>query len=84
MRRVVESVLVHAVLALGTALTLFPLLWMVSTSFKGNTQIFAGGDLTLKSLVPSPIVTKNYPEAMQNMPFLLYLRNTMVLCISTA
>jgi multiple sugar transport system permease protein len=62
---------------------LLPMVWMVSTSFKGNTQIFAGGELTIRSLVPSPFVSTNYPAAMQNMPFLLYLRNTLVLCIST-
>ncbi len=59
------------------------MIWMVSTSFKGNEQIFSGGDITLKSLIPSPVVTQNYPDALHNMPFLLYLRNTMVLCICT-
>jgi multiple sugar transport system permease protein len=39
--------------------------------------------LTLKSLIPAPVVTHNYPDAIQNMPFLLYLRNTLLLCICT-
>ncbi len=74
---------VYIALILLSIPALLPLLWMVSTSFKGSEQIFAGGDLSATSLIPSPVVTSNYPEAMQNMPFLLYLRNTLVLCICT-
>ncbi|MCW5941176.1 MAG: carbohydrate ABC transporter permease [Fimbriimonadaceae bacterium] len=74
---------VYAALLLLSIPAMLPLLWMVATSFKGNAQIFAGGELTLRSLIPSPFVTNNYPEAMQNMPFLLYLRNTLVLCLCT-
>jgi len=74
---------IYAALILLSLPALLPLLWMVSTSFKGNAQIFAGGDFSFKALIPSPPVTSNYPDAMHNMPFLLYLRNTMVLCICT-
>jgi multiple sugar transport system permease protein len=73
---------VYAALLLLSVPALLPLLWMVSTSLKGNEQIF-GGELTLGTLLPSPVKLSNYPEAMQNMPFLQYLRNTLVLCIST-
>jgi multiple sugar transport system permease protein len=72
---------VYAALVLLSIPAMLPLLWMVSTSFKGDAQIFASGDLTLKSLVPSPLVIDNYPAAVANMPFLLYLRNTLLLCI---
>ena len=57
---------------------ILPLLWMVSTSFKGNEQLFTSQGITFKSFIPSPVVVGNYPEALQNMPFLLYLRNTLV------
>jgi multiple sugar transport system permease protein len=74
---------IYAALVLLSLPAILPLIWMVTTSFKGNEQIFAGGDFTFKSLVPTPVVTRNYPDAMHNMPFLLYLRNTLVLCIGT-
>lgn len=74
---------VYIALAVLSIPAFLPMLWMVSTSFKGNEQIFAGGHLTLKSLIPSPPVVSNYPEALKNMPFLLYLRNTLVLCMFT-
>lgn len=75
--------LIYAALVLLSLPAILPLLWMVSTSFKGNAQIFSGDELSLRSLLPSPVVTQNYPDALQNMPFLLYLRNTLLLCICT-
>lgn len=74
---------IYAALVLLSLPAILPLLWMVSTSFKGNEQIFGSSDLSLKSLIPLPVVTSNYPEALQNMPFVHYLRNTMLLCICT-
>ena len=78
-----SKVAVYAALLMLSLPAMLPLLWMVSTSFKGNEQIFAGGDFNFRSLIPAPLVTSNYPEALQNMPFVLYLRNTLLLCICT-
>ncbi len=72
---------VYIALCLLSLPALLPLFWMVSTSFKGNAQIFAGGEFSFKSLFPAPLVTNNYPDALGNMPFMLYLRNTLLLCI---
>lgn len=74
---------VYAALILLSVPAILPMLWMVSTSFKGNEQIFGSNTLTLGSLIPSPFITHNYPDALQNMPFVLYLRNTLFLCICT-
>jgi len=74
---------IYLALVLLSIPAILPMLWMVSTSFKTDAQIFAGGNMTLKSLIPTPAVVTNYPAALQHMPILLYLRNTMVLCIST-
>ncbi len=75
------KVAIYAALIMLSIPALLPLLWMVSTSLKTNTQIFGSGELNLKALIPSPLETHNYPAALQNMPFLLYLRNTLLLCI---
>lgn len=74
---------VYAALILLSIPALLPLLWMIATSLKTDKQIFGTAELSIKSLIPSPINTHNYPAALQNMPFLLYLRNTMLLCICT-
>ncbi|MDR3688350.1 MAG: carbohydrate ABC transporter permease [Fimbriimonas sp.] len=77
------KVAIYAALIMLSIPALLPLLWMVSTSLKTNTQIFGSGELTVKSLFPAPLDTQNYPAALHNMPFLLYLRNTLLLCITT-
>ncbi|MEQ1822990.1 MAG: carbohydrate ABC transporter permease [Fimbriimonadaceae bacterium] len=74
---------IYAALILLSLPAILPLLWMVSTSLKGNEQIFGNSDLSVKSLIPSPLVTKNYPDALQYMPFTSYLRNTLLLCLCT-
>jgi len=78
-----NKVAVYAALIVLSIPALLPMLWMVSTSLKTNAQIFGKGELTLSSLIPMPINVKNYPDALQNMPFLLYLRNTLLLCVTT-
>ena len=63
---------------------LLPLAWMVLTSLKPETQIFAkGGTLTLSSLLPHPVQWQNYPKALRAVPFALYLDNTLLLCFFT-
>lgn len=74
---------VYAALIALSIPALLPLFWMVSTSLKGSEQLFSGESLSLASLVPNPVVTQNYPDAIQNMPFLLYLRNTLVICFAS-
>lgn len=63
---------------------LLPLLWMVATSLKPQTQIYAKmGALTLTSVLPHPAQWSNYPKALQAVPFALYLDNTLLLCLFT-
>ncbi|CAN5565650.1 carbohydrate ABC transporter permease [soil metagenome] len=59
------------------------MLWMVSTSFKSNSQVFgsgAEGAFNLSSLIPKPWAPQNYTEALHTVPFLTYVKNTLVLC----
>lgn len=79
------KILVYVVLGLLCIPPLLPLIWMVSTSLKGTEQMYGTGQstFTLTSLVPSPIHTENYPDALKTLPFLVYLRNTIFLCLCT-
>lgn len=56
-----------------------PFLWMVSTSLKPDAQVFS----ERVQWIPHPFVWSNYPVALQSFPFLLYLRNTLFICIMT-
>ena len=79
-----QSVLAHLVLVLLCAPALMPLVWMILTSLKPDAQIFAhGGPLTWASLFPHPIEWQNYPKALRAVPFALYLKNTLLLCVCT-
>jgi multiple sugar transport system permease protein len=69
----VRSVVFLLLLA-GSALFLFPLFWMISTSLKSNDQVY-----TVPTVwIPSPLVWENYPNALSKMPFWTFLRNSAI------
>lgn len=70
---------------------MLPFVWMVSTSLKSDEQLYAAADgsadeaksvggVSLSSFVPQPPHPENYPDALKEIPFRRYLRNTIVLC----
>lgn len=82
-----QKILTHALLLALAIPALLPLVWMVSTSLKPDTQIYATsgaeGIVSLKNLLPHPVQFSNYPDALRTVPFMNYLRNTLTLCIIT-
>lgn len=54
-----------------------PLAWMISTSLKPDVEIFVFPPKWL----PSQIIWSNYPKALSTIPFFLYLKNTLFLCL---
>lgn len=80
-----SRVAIYAALVALSIPALLPLLWMVSTSLKGREQIFGGmgTGFSISMLVPTPFVPENYPDALKTLPFLVYLRNTLLLCLFT-
>ena len=82
----VQRLAVHAVLIALCIPALVPMAWMVSTSLKSDKQIFPAegreeATFALKSLIPSPVQWRNYPAALEAIPFAVYLRNTVFLCL---
>ncbi len=76
----------HTALLLLCIPALLPLVWMLSTSFKDDSQIYSstsGSAFSIGSIFPNPPRGQNYLDAMSTVPFLLYLRNTLVLCFFT-
>lgn len=75
---------VHVCLLFLAIPAVLPLLWMFSTSLKADSQVYAGtqgGGFSISSLIPHPAVWSNYPKALSTVPFDLYLKNTLVLCV---
>ena len=83
-----RKVLIYSLLVLLSIPPLLPLFWMLSTSLKSESQIYttAGTGTTgfsIAGLIPHPIIWSNYPDALKSMPFAVYLRNTLTLCLIT-
>lgn len=71
---------IYAALTLLALPALMPLWWMVSTSLKGDQQIYGVGQSSGLGLFPTPAQWHNYPAALQSVPFGQYLKNTLLLC----
>jgi multiple sugar transport system permease protein len=65
--------LVYLLLVGLSACFAMPFAWLVSTSFKPESELFT-------RIWPSHFVLENYTRGVTHFPFLLYLRNTLVLC----
>lgn len=73
---VIRSCLAYAALVLLGITFVAPFLWLVTTSLKTDAQI-----LTYPPVwIPDPITWESYTEGLTAIPFLLYLRNTLVIC----
>ncbi len=66
--------LLYAALVCFGLAFLIPFLWILSTSFKGSEQIFA----VPPQWIPETLHPENYAKVFERMPFLVYLRNSVV------
>ncbi len=73
------TTLAYVVLTLGVALTLFPFLWMLLTSFKGFQELF---DL---SFLPSSPTLDNYRQVLGQTAYLRWFGNSLLIAgVATA
>ncbi len=68
--------LAHPALLTTAALFAFPLVWMVMSSLKSASQLTEDP----YAFWPSRWQWNNYPQALASLPYLRYLRNSLVLC----
>lgn len=76
-REVLPSVAIHIVATAVGFIFLFPFLWMVLTSLKSQPEI----SQVPPSFFPHVWLFSAYPRALHVIPFLLYLRNTLIICV---
>lgn len=57
-----------------TLLMLFPIYWMIISSFKTSTELLA----PVPTLWPQQFVWENYPNVLNRAPFIRYLINTLI------
>jgi ABC-type glycerol-3-phosphate transport system permease component len=72
---VAGQVILYVVLLLLGVIFVLPLVWLVSSSLKHESQVFAFPP----QFIPRPIVFGNYPEAISKFPFWSSARNTVVI-----
>lgn len=76
-RAFLRRLVVYGLVCLLAFVFALPFLWMVSSSLKVNRQMF----MLPPVWIPSPVRWANYPESLQFIPYFLYLRNTLFICI---
>ena len=57
-----------------TLVMLFPIYWIVISSFKTSTELLS----SVPTLWPKEFVWENYPNVLQRAPFIRYLINTLI------
>jgi len=81
-----QKLAIHAALLLLCIPAVLPVIWMFSTALKTDAQVLSGGSnagFSIGSLVPRPPQWSNFPDALNFVPFGVYLRNTLFLCFAT-
>ena len=69
-----RAFLYHIILIITVCLFLYPLVYMVCTSFKTIPDIFSSG----LRLIPRDPILENYKRVNEVIPLLLYLRNSII------
>jgi multiple sugar transport system permease protein len=79
MKRKIQAnrIAIHTVLISGALVMLYPILWLISSSFKPNSDIF-----TSTGLIPNQITLENYTSGWvgAGTPFGVFLLNSFIIC----
>lgn len=73
------KILIYILLFGMGVIFIFPLFWMVVTSFKDVAQLY----IPEPKILPNPLIWANYKEAWGKIPFALYTRNTTIITLSS-
>jgi len=76
-RRRFETVLLNLVVAIGGIIVAIPLVWMISSSLKPLSEIYAFPP----TLIPQTFTTKNYDRLLSDWPFWNWYGNSLVIAI---
>jgi multiple sugar transport system permease protein len=79
MKERLRGIVIHILLIPAAVVFLMPFLWMLSTSLKPDSQLYAYPPIW----IPHPLQWANYPKTVTFVPFFLYLRNTLIIALSS-
>jgi ABC-type glycerol-3-phosphate transport system permease component len=76
--RTLIHALLYLILTAGALVAIVPMAWTASSSLKDTAHIF-----TLRvQWIPNPILWHNYVELFERLPFLRFIRNTLIIVAS--
>lgn len=73
----IKKILLHLTLILFSFFFIFPFLWMLFTALKTPAELLAGTD----QFFPADPQWSNFVTAVTTIPFLLYLKNSLIIVI---
>lgn len=76
-RRFVARLIAYVLLVIGSIIFMIPFVWLLSSSFKGNMEIFEQP----VRWIPKTFRWSNYYEAITSVPFFTFLGNTLKITI---
>lgn len=74
-RRLIKNSILHLVLVSLSALFMFPFFWMLTTALKTPAELLRGTEV----LLPATPQWQNFRIAVTQVPFILYLSNSLLL-----
>lgn len=75
----IKNIVIFALLSIFVLFFILPFLWIISTSLKGDTQIFT----IPPEWIPETFHWENYAKVFDRMPFLIYLKNSVFISAVT-
>lgn len=75
----VETGIVYIILIIFALLYIIPFIWLLSGSLKSSSELFANPPIW----IPEKLQWSNFTTAFSEFPFLLYLKNTLIITFST-
>jgi ABC-type glycerol-3-phosphate transport system permease component len=76
-RRRFETLLLNVVVAIGGIMVAIPLIWMISSSFKPLSEIYAFPP----TLIPETFTTRHYDRLFSDWPFWNWYGNSLVIAV---
>lgn len=79
-KKILEKIGIHSILIFASLLSVFPFIWLISTSLKGNAEnIFAYPP----SFIPHDFTFENYVGVWKRVNFIAYFANSMIVAAIT-
>jgi ABC-type glycerol-3-phosphate transport system permease component len=79
LKKNISKLSVYLILIFFSLVFVVPFLWLISGSLKSSSELFANPPVW----IPKELNWSNYVEAFTAFPFLLYLKNTMIIVVFT-